>query len=452
MNTMHKRETPRFMIGDIAIFMASLWITLALRYFQVPSYDLFLSHLTPFALLFVVWGLIFFIAGLYDKPLFLLKRKLVSSLTRAHVANLIIASTFFYTVPYFGIAPKTTLFVYLIVSSALIYLWRMVLYPKLFSSRKVQAVLVGAGQEIDELYQKLNSTPGAGISFVRVVDPKILRDEAELSKLKIDLQDRGVSVLAVDLLHPDVQGLFSSFYEFIFNGIQFIDAQELYENVFNREPLGLIDESWILEHISIAPNVVYDALKRIMDITISLPLGVLSVILYPFVWLAIKLEDKGSIFIFQERIGAHNKVIKIVKFRTMTSVDNGMWVMDESQKGKREMRVTKVGKFLRKSRIDELPQLWNVIKGDISLIGPRPELPALVEHYNNEIPYYNVRHLIKPGLSGWAQIHHEVPPHTVEETKVKLSYDLYYIKYRSFFLDITIALKTIRTLLSRTGI
>ena len=116
--------------------------------------------------------------------------------------------------------------------------------------------------------------------------------------------------------------------------------------------------------------------------------------------------------------------------------------------------VTKIGKFLRKTRIDELPQLWNVLFGTISLIGPRPELPELVKVYGEQISYYNIRHLIKPGLSGWAQIYHEAHPHhhtDVEETCVKLSYDLYYIKNRSFLLDLKITLKTIKTLLQRTG-
>lgn len=107
---------------------------------------------------------------------------------------------------------------------------------------------------------------------------------------------------------------------------------------------------------------------------------------------------------------------------------------------------------MRKSRLDEFPQLWSILKGESSLIGPRPELPKLVELYKKEIPHYNVRHLIKPGLSGWAQIHHEKPPHSVEETKEKLAYDLYYIKHRSVWLDQKIALQTIKTLLSRVGV
>jgi lipopolysaccharide/colanic/teichoic acid biosynthesis glycosyltransferase len=121
----------------------------------------------------------------------------------------------------------------------------------------------------------------------------------------------------------------------------------------------------------------------------------------------------------------------------------------------KENKVTKVGNFLRKTRIDELPQLWNVLLGDISLIGPRPELPTGVAIYDKEIPYYNIRHLIKPGLSGWAQTHQENHPHhgpEVSLTKEKLTYDIYYIKNRSFWLDVKIALKTIKSLLSRSGI
>ncbi|OGZ06827.1 MAG: hypothetical protein A3D65_06725 [Candidatus Lloydbacteria bacterium RIFCSPHIGHO2_02_FULL_50_13] len=127
--------------------------------------------------------------------------------------------------------------------------------------------------------------------------------------------------------------------------------------------------------------------------------------------------------------------------------------MDEGkQLGENKDRITAVGNILRKSRIDELPQLWNVLRGDLSLIGPRPEFPGLVKIYHEQIPYYNMRHLVKPGLSGWAQVHHEKPPHTLEETKDKLAYDLYYLKNRSLALDIKIALKTVKTLLSRTGI
>jgi len=179
---------------------------------------------------------------------------------------------------------------------------------------------------------------------------------------------------------------------------------------------------------------------------LSFPLFLLSLLAYPFVALAIYLEDRGPIFYVPERIGKGNRPIRIRKFRTMRVMDEGQ------QLGQNVDQITRVGKFLRVSRIDELPQLLNVLMGDLSLVGPRPEFPKLVTLYNEQIPYYNMRHLITPGLSGWAQVHHEKPPHTLEETREKLSFDLYYLKNRSVVLDIKIALKTIKTLLSRTGV
>ena len=184
-----------------------------------------------------------------------------------------------------------------------------------------------------------------------------------------------------------------------------------------------------------------------MDIVIALLLGAVSLILYPFVYTAIKLDDGGSLFFIARRVGRNNKKIKLIKFRSMAVGSQGGGIEEAPQ-------ITRVGSFLRKTRVDELPQLWNVLKGDASLVGPRPETPELVKLYEKEIPYYNVRHLIKPGLSGWAQMYHEEHPHhgpDVEETKRKLSYDLYYIKNRSVLLDLKIALKTLKTLLSRGG-
>jgi len=205
-----------------------------------------------------------------------------------------------------------------------------------------------------------------------------------------------------------------------------------------------------LENITSQPKRVYNILKRWMDVLVSLALGCVSLIVYPFVVLAIRMESKGSPFSHQTRVGQNNKPVTLLKFRTMLFDDNGKW----NEEGK-ENEVTKVGSFLRKTRIDELPQLWNVLKGDVSLVGPRPEFSEPVEHYNTEIPYYNVRHLIKPGLSGWAQMYHDNDPHhgtDVVETANKLSYDLYYLKNRSFLLDLKIAIKTLKTLVSIKGV
>ena len=217
---------------------------------------------------------------------------------------------------------------------------------------------------------------------------------------------------------------------------------KVYEEVFERIPLSLVKYNWFLENISSSSHMGYDLLKRIMDVLIGGALMILSLPFYPLVALAIKLDDHGPVFITQDRVGKNNIVMKIFKFRSMASDGTGA------------LFVTRTGKFLRTTRIDELPQLWNVIRGELSLVGPRPELPDLVKVYEKEIPYYNVRHLATPGLSGWGQIKdYNVPRGTadVDKTRSKLSYDLYYIKNRSLPLDVVIALKTIKTLLSRSG-
>jgi lipopolysaccharide/colanic/teichoic acid biosynthesis glycosyltransferase len=223
---------------------------------------------------------------------------------------------------------------------------------------------------------------------------------------------------------------------------------KVYEELFGRVPLSLLRYHWFLENISATKRRAYDFLKRAMDVAISLPLFVFSLLWYPFVATAIKLDDGGAVFIVQERVGAKGRLIRTYKFRSMLR-------NEENPTTRAANTVTRVGAFLRRTRLDELPQLWSVLRGEMSLIGPRPELSSLVSLYEREVPYYNIRHLIKPGLSGWAQIYHENHPHhqaDISETKVKLSYDLYYIKHRSLWLDLKIALKTVKILLSRSGV
>ncbi len=183
-----------------------------------------------------------------------------------------------------------------------------------------------------------------------------------------------------------------------------------------------------------------------MDILLAIPVGVLCAVFFPFVFAALKLQDGGTLWSRQERVGQDGKIAIIYKFRTMDRDYRGGWV--EGQ----DPRVTRVGKFLRKSRIDEFPQFWNVLRGDLSFIGPRPDIIGNYEHLVLELPYYRVRTVVKPGLSGWAQVKQELPPQSLEETRLRLSYDFYYVKNRSLSLDIRIALKTIKTLLSRLGI
>ena len=320
----------------------------------------------------------------------------------------------------------------------------------LFDIREQQsAVLIGSGEEMQQLQREVNGNPRFGLYFASSIDVDNVGELDFQKEIVERIYSENINTIVIDTKNNNVASILPNLYNLMFSGVRFIDMHKVYEDIFDRVPLSLVEYSWFLENISVTRKFTYEFLKRAMDIVITLPLLVLSVFLLPFVWLAVKLNDGGPLFFTQERIGRNNIPIRIIKVRTMTGVDVG----DEALHSKQE--VTKVGKFLRKSRIDELPQLWNVMRGDLSLIGPRPEIPAMVKHYEGEVPFYNVRHLIKPGISGWAQIYHENHPHhgtDVEETKVKLSYDLFYIKNRSLFLDLKIALKTMKTLVLRAGI
>lgn len=447
-----KKEAALLLSGDIFFFLLALWATLFVRDFKAPSANIFYNHFEPFALLFIVWIIVFFISGLYDKHTVLFKRKLPTIIVNAQIANVIIAALFFFLIPYFGITPKTTLIIYLLISSLLIIVWRLYLFPQLRPRRKDKAILIGKGYELKELAREVSENPRYSLEFVGIVDLDDVSDAQSLKNLvKRYIDSNHITTVVADTRSEQLDPLLSLFHgeSYRKRELKFVDMCRVYEGIFSRVPLSLLHYSWILENISSSPKIVYDVLKRVMDIILSLVLGVISLIVYPFVWLALKIEDGGPLFSHQSRVGKNNQTIQLIKFRTMAFDDQGQW----DTKGK-ENYVTKVGGVLRTTRIDELPQLWNVLMGSISLIGPRPEFPQAVAHYIEQIPHYDVRHLIKPGLSGWAQIYHEDHPHhgtAVEQTKEKLSYDLYYIKNRSFLLDVHIVLKTIKTFLSRSG-
>lgn len=450
MSLVPRREYVVLLAGDIVVFIISLWLTLFVRHFEIPDRELFLQHLAPFSLLFVVWVTIFFLAGLYGKHTRLFRSRLLATILYAQAINVFLAALFFFFIPIFGIAPKTVLLLYLVISFALIFGWRVAVYPSLRSNRRLKGILIASGPDARELAEEIAADRRYSFEFSYVIDTKdspsheVIRQacrmvgEEKVSFLVADFSDKAVSI-ALPIVYD------AAFHKPRF---AFIDAMDLYQEVFDRVPLSLVRYEWILE--SVGSSRAYDFFKRIIDFAVALLGGAISLIIYPFVALAIKLDDGGPIFITQERVGRFQKNIKIIKFRSMSGNDQGNY----GKSGKSALTVTRVGKWLRYLRIDELPQIWNVLVGDLSLVGPRPELPLLAHEYSSRIPYYNARHLVAPGLSGWAQILHDRHPHhgaAIAETKEKLTYDLYYLKHRSLLLDLFIILQTLRILLTARG-
>ena len=443
--------TAILLVGDLVAYLFSLIIALAIRYGQMPGRALIYLHLSSFAILFIVFIIINFSAGLYNKRSLLSPNHIPGLLVRTQAIAVLISVAFFYFAPV-SITPKANLFIYAVVSTLLLALWRMVIFPVASSARSQRAVLVGVNSEIQDLFDEINTRSRYGITFVEKLEPAASA-EATVVKIGEAVRRANASVIVVDLHNKMVESAIPFLYSLIFSGVQVIDAAKLYEGIFDRVPLSMVGERWLVENTgaSAVGRLVYDVVKRTIDILVAAVLGLISLIFYPFVFWAIHMDDKGPLFIRQDRIGRNGRPIKIIKFRSMAANDGGAY----NSEGKSDLQVTRVGKFIRFTRIDELPQLWNVLRGDISLIGPRPELPALVYVYEKEIPYYNVRHLIQPGLSGWAQIYHATHPHhavAVNDTRDKLSYDLYYVKHRSFLLDLRIALQTFKALLSKRGV
>jgi len=235
------------------------------------------------------------------------------------------------------------------------------------------------------------------------------------------------------------------------NGIEITTMPILYEELIGRVPIFLLEDDWILrsfvDHARSTSG--YDALKRILDIFVASIGFIMLVILTPAIALVICL-DGGRPFLYrQERVGINGKPFVLLKFRTMRhdAEEDGIARLAVEN----DERVTKVGRFLRRSHLDELPQFINVLKGDISMVGPRAERPEFVNQLQGEIPFYRARLFVKPGMTGWAQINYRYASN-VEESAIKLEYDLFYIKHRNIWLDINIIMRTMGQVIGLRGV
>ncbi len=445
MQIQKKKEYILLFIGDVLIFFGALWCALFLRFLEVPSAEVYMTHAVPFTVLGIVWVAIFVGSGLYERHLYTTFRRFLSRLGWALGIGAGVSVFLFYTVPFFDITPKTVLALFVVCLGALMWGVRRVFLGRV--RRKERALCIGSGEEMKEIQAYVEESNSASFTISKTIsldDGEAIPDADALYTL---VRDLGVSLIIIDTHHLQGERIMQYVYPLLFKGVQVQDQSEVYEECFERIPVSVISHRWIMERVSVRDAHGYAMVKRAMDMCAGVGLGIISLVVYPFVILAITLEDGGPVFFSAERIGRGGKVFRMHKFRSMSVAMKGSGEEEKPE-------ITRVGAFLRKSRIDELPQLWNVIRGDISLIDPRPEFPGLVEKYVREVPFYRSRHVVRPGLSGWAQLYHENHPHhgaDIEETRNKLSYDLYYITHRSLLLDIDIALKTVRILLGRKG-
>ena len=320
----------------------------------------------------------------------------------------------------------------------------------------LKVMIIGAGVTSLKIIEDLQET---GSNFFRIIG--VYNGESSDQGTKIrDIEIRGnvatflqdididtPQIVVVSFEHELTPAWTDALLKCGRKNINVYSAADVYGKLFGKVPSDHIDAIWLLGGMN---NIrkPYLLFKRLFDMLSSIiGLAVMGA-LYPFLFVIMKIISPGPIFFSQKRVGLLGKEFKIYKFRTMiVNAEKGtgaVWCTNQDN------RITPLGRFMRKLRIDELPQFWNILKGDMSLIGPRPERPEFVDMLKSRIPFYDERHLVKPGLTGWAQVSFPYG-NSVEDSTQKLHYDLFYIRNMSIFLDMKIALKTIATILEAKG-
>lgn len=350
---------------------------------------------------------------------------------------------------------------FIVAATILTYLWRL-LYIKIFTApvflRRVLIVGAGrAGSTLAEMIQKMTPLPFSLIGFIDD-DPTKRKKKIEglpvlgnSTKLLDIIKKEQISDLIFSISGDMQPSLYSAIVTAKERGLEVTTMPVMYEELFGRVPIALLADDWVLRSFVDRAHASgsYELFKRLFEVMVSMVGLLLLVPLFPLISLAIFLDDGLPIIFRQERVGKNGKPFTLYKFRSMFT--------DAEEDGiarlavENDERATRIGKFLRKSHLDELPQFINVIKGDISLVGPRAERPEMVEKFEKGIPFYRARLFVKPGASGWAQINYQYAS-SAEETRIKLEYDLFYIMHRTFFLDIMILVRTLGAFIGFRGL
>lgn len=443
------------LLGDIILFYFALYLALFIRTQKTPSTELWLDHFFPFSIIFVAWLVIFYIANLYDLRLAVNNSKFWQLSSRSLIIASLISITFFYLMPNIGIAPKTNLLIFVFVFAILFFLWRQFYNWSLGAYLpKNNLIIIGLNTEVRELIQEIKERPHLGYKALFIISPneniqefngvKIIDNYDNLTEI---VKENKISTIVISTNPHESAELRNALFACLSLKINYFSLPIFYENIAGKVPINAINQMWFLDNLSEGNKASFDSIKRFIDIVFASVSLVINLPFWSFIALIIKLESKGPIFFIHARLGKDGKIFNIYKFRSMKDEANDY----VSPTIENDSRITKFGSFMRKTRIDELPQLINIIKGEMSFIGPRPERPELVKKLIETIPFYQERMLVKPGVTGWDQVSGEYHSPTEQDTIKKLQHDLYYIKNRSFYLDFLIILKTIHTVLSKGG-
>lgn len=433
---------------DIVFCISSLFLALFIKYNKCPTFQEYLIHLKIFIPVIISWILSMYIFYLYSIDVYLPTYNLLFRMFCCYLISAVIGISFFYVFSR-RLTPKLIFLIYNSLILGLLFMWHL-LCKKFFTNKyfKNKYIFIGYTPDVKSLLELTKIKYYGNFIFEGIYDENskyaTIKTEQELEEY---LFKRNIKTVVITSKYKLTPSLTNMLMDAMVNKTVFYSLPDFYELIARKIPISSISDGWILNKISKAECIIYKSIKRAADIIFSIlilfitsPIWLLSTFIIP-------LESKGPVIFKQKRLGLHSKEFILYKFRSMREENNTYKYTTEN-----DSRITKFGNFMRKTRIDELPQLINILKGDMSLIGPRPERPEYAIELQKQIPFYNQRLIVRPGITGWDQVSGEYHSPSTEDTYKKLQNDLYYIKNISLSLDFSIAMKTIATMFMREGI
>jgi len=449
------RKNMVLIIGDVIIAFFSVYVGMYLRYiygqFQIQDYNPVFPRAIAFAF-FIVLMCFFMDVYLVEKKD--RNKDIFFKILFSTVFASFLLAAFYYFFPYIYLGRGVLVFT-LIISIILQFVWHMI-YSLILKLPAVgeRVLIIGTGTIANTIGTML-TTSHSGYALAGYVscagEPMIVSDKDVVGNgegLLSTAMEEGAQKIVVSLGERRGALPVRQILDCKLRGIDIVDGASFYETIMGKLFIEDMKPSHLIFSEGFRLTLFRSYVKRGLDVTLSI-IGILFAIpLFVIIPILIRINSPGTVLFKQKRVGVGEKEFTVLKFRTMVQgaeKNSGpVW----SEEG--DVRITKVGKWLRKTRIDEIPQLFNVLRGDMSFIGPRPERPFFVETLKKQIPYYSERHCMKPGITGWAQVRHEYGD-SVDDALEKLRYDLYYIKYQSLALDLLIILDTVKVVFFGRG-
>ena len=437
-NFLKKNKSAIVFLGDVSIFILSLALTIYIRYGRSLLPYTFHMHVRPFAILITIWIFVFYAIDLYSYPSWKISTQNIRKFIIGSLINFFSSISIFYIFgEFFKVAPKSNLIIFAILFFVLDSTWRICIAKILASRNNNKTIAIFSSSKlVEDIVNHCTQHPQLGYSVE-------IHTNIETIKSTI-LEHKDKIIIVVDNTYIKDTGTAKTLYELLASHVEIATLAEFYEELLGCIPLSEIKEEWFIQEIK-SDKSFYESIKRIIDVTLIIFVTIFLSPFFVMLFVLIPLTSKGPAIYKQKRVGRDDKIFTLYKFRSMhknAEKDGAVWAQSN------DLRTTKIGNILRKTHFDELPQVLNILKGDMSLVGPRPERPEFVTSLKNDIPHYFMRQTITPGLTGWAQIMFRYA-NTVDEQKEKFKYDLYYIKNRNTWLDLGVIVKTIKLIFSK---